>query len=560
MPQNMHNDYLTKTMASLRDELADAACRADLIRAADIAEQLFYEITPGQSYPCHALATHLYEAHGFDGELEQASGEVMQHDLRRLIEDVSDVAELRADEVGEPVHTIDELSKMWNVSTKTINRWREAGLIGRKFLFERKKHVGFLRSSANRFAYHNPRRIQRGSSFRHLSELDRRGILEAVRHFAASRKSRSQVFTAVARRMNCSVETVRTTVKRHELRYPEKPLFADGDSPLSTSVLRRIYASFRRGAAIETLAERYQRSPSTIRRLVNQRRAESVQELPLDAMFSDEFTDPSIGEEAILGPAPEPPRKRQPRAPKDLPAYLTALYDVPLLTHGEENHLFRKMNYLKWQANQLREQLDLERPSSKLLDRIEMLYDEAVETKNRVVRANLRLVVSIVRKRIAPMQDLFELVSDGNVSLLRAVDKYDYSRGFKFSTYASWAIVKNLARTVPAEFKHSARFRTSQDEMLDTRRDHRSNRFWIEDQQRVHEVQVDSILKHLNERERRIIVRRFGLGENLEPRTLKELGEELGVTKERVRQLQTRAMNKLRSAAEDAKIIPPAPD
>ena len=83
------------------------------------------------------------------------------------------------------------------------------------------------------------------------------------------------------------------------------------------------------------------------------------------------------------------------------------------------------------------------------MGQIEKLYDESIATKNQIIRANLRLVVSIAKRYVGPTQDFFELVSDGNISLLRAVDKFDFSRGNKFSTYATWAIMKNFARTSP---------------------------------------------------------------------------------------------------------------
>ena len=100
------------------------------------------------------------------------------------------------------------------------------------------------------------------------------------------------------------------------------------------------------------------------------------------------------------------------------------------------------------------------------MDQIERLYDEAVATKNQIIRANLRLVVSIAKRHVGPDENFFELVSDGNMSLMRAVEKFDYARGNKFSTYASWAIMKNFARTIPDEHRHRDRFRTSQAEMF----------------------------------------------------------------------------------------------
>ena len=104
------------------------------------------------------------------------------------------------------------------------------------------------------------------------------------------------------------------------------------------------------------------------------------------------------------------------------------------------------------------------------MDRIESLYEQAVQTKNEIVQANLRLVVSIAKRHVTASEDFFSLVSDGNMSLIRAVEKFDCSRGNKFSTYASWAIMKNFARSIPDEFKHRDRFRTSLDEMFTAKR------------------------------------------------------------------------------------------
>ena len=140
---------------------------------------------------------------------------------------------------------------------------------------------------------------------------------------------------------------------------------------------------------------------------------------------------------------------------------------------------------------------------------------------------------------------------------MRAVDKFDYNRGFKFSTYAHWAIRKNFARSIPDEFKHRERFRTSSEEIFQSREDVRADHLAIEIDQQSRADQIGKILHSLDEREQQIIVLRFGLGKGAEPRTLKEVGEELGVTKERIRQLELRALAKLRTAAEREKIDSP---
>jgi len=302
------------------------------------------------------------------------------------------------------------------------------------------------------------------------------------------------------------------------------------------------------------LAKRHCRTKTSVYRVVNEARATRILELPLDCMFNESFADAGV-EKEILGPLPEPDKAtRKARPPAGLPLYLASLYQVPLLTREQEQHLFRKFNYLKYTASQLREKLDVAHAKSSLMDRIEHLYDQAVETKNQIIQANLRLVVSIAKRHVGAAEEFFELVSDGNMSLIRAAEKFDYARGNKFSTYASWAIMKNFARTIPEGFKQRDRFRTSLDEMFNSTVERRGDQFEEESAQHARENQVDRILSRLDEREQKIIISRFGLDYRHEPQTLKEVGAQLGVTKERIRQIEARALNKLRVAAHEERI------
>lgn len=320
-----------------------------------------------------------------------------------------------------------------------------------------------------------------------------------------------------------------------------------------------MYWQHCQGVSTGSLAEEFGRSESTVRRVVNAQRYERVLELPLEFIPSKEFDESDKMQQRILAPTPmpeHPPRKA--RRPAGLPAYLASLYEVPLLTREQERHLFRKYNYLKYRASRLRDSLDPRRLRSRELDQIEGWYRQAVQTKNELVRANLRLVVSIARKFNNGEEEFFERVSDGNISLMRAIERFDYSMGNKFSTYGTWALRKNYARGYVDRLKHADRFRNAADELWDSTAEHRANPFAEEATQRQRETDVSRILGCLSSRERHIIARRFGLGSEPVGQTFKEIGTDLGVSKERVRQIEQNALGKLRAAAADVKLEPPA--
>jgi len=536
----MNITYQSPLIKQLRDQQVRVASREKRLEHVNRAEKLLTEIDQGRNYPYEYLCYRITEYRPDSAAGVAVPGKDLAHDLRLFVEDA-----------GEPVHTVEDLSKMFNVSTKTISRWREQGLVSRRFVFDgKRKRVGFLRSSVERFVARNAERVRRGERFSQLSEEERRDMVERARRLVRAGGCPSEVSRRVAQHMSRSIETVRYTLRQFDKQHPDQAIFPEHSGTLTEEVKKKIYQQSRRGDSIDSLARRFCRTRTTIYRVLNEMRARRILELPLDYMHHASFDRASV-EKEILGPTPVVPTSgKRLRGPSGLPPYLAALYEVPLLTREQEGHLFRKFNYLKHKASKLRAKLDPARARTSLMNEIEKLYDEAVKIKNEIVQANLRLVVSIAKRHVSGTEDFFGLVSDGNMSLIRAVEKFDYSRGNKFSTYASWAIMKNYARTIPEEFKRRDRFRTSQEELFTTRQDIRSDQVGQETAQRVREQQVEKILSQLDERERQIIVRRFGLDHNREPLTLKEVGSEMGVTKERIRQLEARALDKARVAAE----------
>jgi RNA polymerase primary sigma factor len=549
----MNNEYRIALLRELRDQQVRYAPRSKKIEQANRAEALLSELDPNRDYPYEFLFYRVTDIRPEENSRRLIKGQDAAHDLRLFVEDISDATNLRADEISEPIHTVEDLSKMFNVSTKTISRWRERGLVSRRFVSEGRKRVGFLRSSVERFVERNQKRVQRGEKFSQMSPDERARMIEKARELASENLSLSAVARRLGRSMGRSTETVRYTLKNFDRENPKMAVFPDQRPILSEEDQRAIYQQFRRGVNLVMLANRYGRTRGSIIRILNEQRAVRLFELPLDYIHNDEFLKKSM-EKTILGPVPEVANSRKVRAPSGLPAYLASLYDVPLLTREQEYHLFRQMNYLKFLANKKREALNTKAPSSEAMDEIDKLYDESVAVKNLIVQSNLRLVVSIAKRHVNSSEDFFSLISDGNISLIRAVEKFDYSRGNKFSTYATWALMKNFARSIPDEFRHRERFRTSGDDAFEAQEDKRADNYAIEIAQQNRQVQINRILHKLDQREQEIIIRRFGLGESLEPSTLKEVGEAMGVTKERIRQIEARALEKLRLAATEAKI------
>jgi len=553
----MHSEYLNPAMRQLRDQLVRFAPREKKLEQVDQAERLLAELEPQRQYTYEYLCYRITKYRPDSYPSLKLSGREARHDLRLFVEDLSDSANVPAKDAGQRVLTIEELSKQFRVSTKTISRWRRQGLVSRRFVFDGRKRVGFLASSVERFVERNRDRVRRGSQFSQLTDAERQRIIERARRLALAGGCPSEVTRRLSQSSGRSVETIRYTLRQHDEANPELAIFPDHTGPLREETKRKLFEQYRRGESVESLARRFCRTKTSIYRIIGEMRARRILDLPLDCIPNESFSKirSEKQEKETLGPAPAgEPLPKKLRLPSGLPPYLASLYEVPLLTREQEVHLFRKMNYLKYKAGKLREQLDPARPKSGLMDQIERLYDESVAVKNEIVSSNLRLVVSIAKRHVGPGENFFELVSDGNISLIRAVEKFDFARGNKFSTYASWAIMKNFARTIPDEHRRRDRFRTSHGEMFGATEDVRSDQYEQESAQLQREMQIGKILERLDEREQQIIISRFGLAPGQEALTLKEVGAEMGVTKERIRQIEARALSKLRKAVQEERI------
>jgi RNA polymerase primary sigma factor len=476
----------------------------------------------------------------------------LRQDLIRLAEDLSRDAELLAECWSEPVFPVADLAERFDVSSKTIFRWHRRGLIGWRMRYsDGRQRLAFPEHCVQRFVAHNAALVRRGSSFSQLTDEERREIVARAEELVqAGEKTVNAVAKVIAGETRRAVETVRLILRAHDTSHPKRGIFNRSHLQLPADDGRlAIWEAYVDGASLETLSRRFGKPVRAIYRIITEMRARDRKSRPIDFVPSDEFEMPGADGRILNCPdlrLSEGSATPERRIPRDLPPYLQQLFRIPLLTPKQEVALFRKLNYLRYKAERSRVALDPESATAADLDRMEQLLDEAQKVKNAITQANLRLVVSIAKRHMSPGQDFFELVSDGNMSLMRAVDRFDYSRGFKFSTYGSWAIMKNFARSVPEARTHRERYQTGREELLDLHAGPQPDDAEYDATPEMRAM-IDRMLDTLDERDSEILRQRFGLDAAGDGRTLEQIGDHFGVSKERIRQLEARAIQRLRS-------------
>jgi RNA polymerase primary sigma factor len=278
--------------------------------------------------------------------------------------------------------------------------------------------------------------------------------------------------------------------------------------------------------------------------------------------------------------------------------YLREIGRVPLLTAEEEVELAKSIEAGLFAEDKLTSVV-----SRLVFPEFKELAWQGTRAKQRLIEANLRLVVSIAKRYVGRGMLFLDLIQEGNLGLIRAVEKFDYTKGYKFSTYATWWIRQAITRAIADQARtiripvhmvetinklvrvqrqlHQDLGREPAPEEIALEMDLPIDRVveiqriaqepvslqspigeedsdlgdFIEDADAVVPMeaaafimlqdQLDDILATLSEREQRIIQLRFGLADG-HPRTLEEVGREFGVTRERIRQIESKTLAKLR--------------
>jgi RNA polymerase primary sigma factor len=364
----------------------------------------------------------------------------------------------------------------------------------------------------------------------------------------------------------------------------------------------------------------------------------TLQRAGIEIVEETDEEDPTDGFVSELGPAPAPRVADESAAPSADPVrmYLKSIGKVPLLTGLEEVILSKKIEAGEESEAEMARaarvfpetvralldkaalhgdiaRLDDGKPPAELLHGLLMRVErEGQVARKKLIEANLRLVVSIAKRYVGRGMLFLDLIQEGNLGLIRAVEKFDYSKGYKFSTYATWWIRQAITRAI-ADQARTIRIPVHMVETInkllriqrglaqDLGRDPTAEEIGAEMEatpERVREIlkisqepvsletpigeeddshlgdfiedsdavvpvdaasfilmqeQLEGVLEVLNDRERKVIELRFGLADG-HLRTLEEVGKEFGVTRERIRQIEAKTLSKLRHPSRSQKL------
>ncbi len=549
-----------KELTEQQTRYAPAARRQSQIAS---AQRLLTEVEAAKEYPYQYICFRLTDFRSDAHPDLLIRGDDLRHDLvlfiRRLERSVPPVP---AEQSVEPMLTLEEVSKRFNVSTKTISRWRVKGLSARRVKVNGRSQLGFPAAAVERFIADHKVLVEKGARFSHLTDSEKEDILRLARELRDNGCTLTEVSKSIATTLGRSPEAVRYTIKNFDRGHPESALFPHVGGPLTEADKEQIFLAKQQHAAerqnakptgetVNLIAKRFGRTRSSMYRVVNEVRAKDLVRTPVDYIYNAEFDDPTR-EEAMLGEMPAEADFQAKRAakspPKDVPAHMAHLYEWPLLTKEQEQHLFRKMNFLKHKLQKLQATLDPAKAKVADLLNIDDLKDGIRACRDRLINCNQRLVYAQAKQKLSLGENIDDLVSDGNLSLMRAVEKFDYGRGNKFSTYATWAIMKNFARSIPDSKTHKQRYMTGHDELFEAKADVRTDEQEVLAQVDAARARVNRLLEHLDSRTREVIRMRTGL-DGSEEMTLEQIGQHFGITKERVRQINVRGMKMLREWA-----------
>jgi RNA polymerase sigma factor (sigma-70 family) len=271
----------------------------------------------------------------------------------------------------------------------------------------------------------------------------------------------------------------------------------------------------------------------------------------IDFVYHASFASPAT-EEKLFGEQAQkiqvPNWTHFPEVPEDI---VSGSVRRTTLGADDEVRLFLRYNYARYRLSKLYEAQQRRRSPARAKQMV-LWYKRACQSRSDLVRANMALVLAMAKRTRIPNVEFSELVSEGNMALLRSVEKFDVSRGYKFSTYACRAILKGFNRLATKTGRYRQHFPTEFDPDLE-RSDYDVMKHDIQRKDSIDSLRdiLATNRASLSEVERTIIMERFAIVSRGKGRTLAEVGKLVGLTNERVRQIQNSALGKIRTILDE---------
>ncbi|MFI4861851.1 MAG: helix-turn-helix domain-containing protein [Phycisphaerales bacterium JB063] len=456
MSRRSNQQYICEAIRRLASQLlyAPADRRAEDIRR---AETLHDELDPAQNYPFEFLAYRITAHRLPDPDDATLVGEAVLPDLRLLIDSLSRSIALPPSQ-EEPELTTAQLAKQQGVSEKTVARWRRAGLRWRWVTLQPggQKGVVFPASAVSYFLKTQPKRADSAKAFKRMTSDERRRAIEQARaiRMAEPTISLNQAARRVASQVGRGHETIRELLQKHDRERPEAALFADHDAPLTGRQRAAIERAYREGEPVESIAERYGRTRSTVYRAVHNRRAQRALGVSIGYISEPTF-ERDDADEVLLRPiAPPGPRARRldERALGALPASLRDAFDRPLPPDRLMVALLLRYNYLKHLCKHAQAELQASGAQAKALDRFESLYGRAQRARSSCCHTALPLILSVCRRQHAAGSDadretLPGLLLSAFHVLAELVETHDAARSARFESVLTNRLLRTFAQT-----------------------------------------------------------------------------------------------------------------
>lgn len=563
-----------------------------LLQQAYRAERLIRVIVAEKAYPYDFICYKLtgYNSKGFAGRLIRG-GELLS-DLSEFIWQVSNQILVSIKRLPEQAILVDELLKQLGMDLDEFMGWRPLGLAVRSAIVDDKilpvilqpswewfkscyegmvasRNVDLIvpRYEQDSIVYSARALAYKGLSyckiekilerrFKRPAEVIRAVILKVLNHERGSEENKKvfaidrltvdkikridKIRADRAEIINTNIDTSITNTNTNIINRVSKSAEAY-NNPSSGNRFKGglssedIFKLYKEGLSIDDLALLLDRPRSSIYRLIKRCKIkEWVNKRPFYYYLPD-FDLPGSSDNIVL-PAEGIITARRENNTLNTP-----------LSPQEEHILFKAYNYIKWRMAELIDRAKREGFSKRTLSQLDQLSDLAEKIRVVIISANWGLIVRIAKNHISYSCGIDELISEATIPLLKSIECFDFRRGNKFSTYLSWAVMRDLARYTGKVGSLIQHYKLLDKDQLD-----RTLAYDINDGVDPEDSYKSSILlldalSMLSAREQLIIRNRFSIErDGLPPKSLSELGRELGISKERVRQIEAGALKRLK--------------